>query len=361
MKTILFYNLASADSDRKGLPFIQAARELGLKVIVATHSNNTKMLCGDINEVVPLEKIHRLRELIIEHKVDLTMTVNSRLTPIVAQLNKNCPISNFSEVAALTLNHKDRCANFIENSDLKAPRHWVIKSDSDWLQIPAGLPVILKPSFSTGAIDTRRFNSSDELRKTLLSGIWSDSLGKQLSLSDFYMINQKTEYFGHFLVQEYIPYQKQIGMELLVVNGELKLVHSAEILTASPTLVSAYAHIGPVDIPQKILEDFQKVITLLQIKNCHLTPDFLVDQQGQWFLIDVNLNPGGEGLLNAIQARGLNYPSESLKAFLGLAYNLTTSSLYSASFAKPTFNLNTEFQLKTALTFAELYELIAEC
>lgn len=358
-KTLLLYNLASADSDRKGLPFIEAARSLGFKTIVTTHSADTRMLCGDLNEVVPLENLKRLHELVAEHHVDFTMTVNSRLTPLVAEVNRKCRIPSFTKDAAVILNNKDRCAEFITQAGFRAPRHWIARAESDWELLPSDLEVILKPSFSTGAVDTLRFKTPQALREKLQTeGLWCQSLNQQIGLNDFYRINDQGEYFGRFLIQEYIPYKKQIGMELLVCQGKLHLVHSAQILTAAPDFISAYAHVGPVEIPDSIFQSFQKLVNLLQIKNCHLTPDFLIDSKDNWYLIDANLNLGGEGLIQAIQARGLNYPLESLKAFWGLDYNLSTNALFSASHAFPSFDGAKDFKVSTAPSFEALKTIL---
>ena len=85
-----------------------------------------------------------------------------------------------------------------------------------------------------------------------------------------------------------------------------------------------------------------------------MTPDFLVDDKGQWYLIDANLNIGGEGLIEAIQARGLNYPEESLKAFFARPFSLETNAKFTASFAKPTFGPKTKTEISLADTFEEL-------
>jgi biotin carboxylase len=362
-QTILFYNLANADSDRKGLPFIRAAREMGLKVIVICHTSDTKMLCGDINDVVPIENPERIRELILKHGVDFAMTVNSRLTPIVAGASQGCSISNYSKESAIVLNSKDLCAEVIQSAGLQAPRHWIIKSEADWKDIPAGLPLILKPTFSTGAIDTVRFSSAEDFKNKIeAGGMWCEGLKRKITLDDFYKLNSRGTYFGRFLLQEHIPYRKQIGMELLIVGGKLHLVHSAEILTAPPELICAYAHVGPVPIPSAVLnlvlDKMQNLVTKLQLKNCHLTPDFLIDEKNEWYLIDANLNMGGEGLADAVAARGLNYPLESLKAFVGQPFSLETNQNFSASYAKPVFSSGAEIKIASSKSFDDLNKTI---
>ena len=198
-KTVMFYNLASADSDRKGLPFILAAKKMGLKTVVATHSSDTKMLCGDVIEVVPFTDFGRLQELVKNNAVSFVMTVNSRLTPLVAELNRNCTISNSSPLAATTLNYKDRCAEFIRSCGPQAPRHWLVRSQDDWKLIPENVPIILKPTFSTGAIDTIRFDSGAAFKDAISTqGLWRTALNRHISLEDFYSINTKGESFQKY-------------------------------------------------------------------------------------------------------------------------------------------------------------------
>ena len=356
-KTVMFYNLASADSDRKGLPFILAAKKLGLKTIVATHSSDTNMLCGDVNEIVPFTDFARLQELIRDNAVNFLMTVNSRLTPLVAELSKDCTIFNFSPFAATTLNYKDRCAEFIRTCGLPAPRHWLVRSLDDWGLLPQDVPLILKPTFSTGAIDTIRFESGAAFKDTISKqGLWCTALNRNITLDDFYSVNTKGEYFGRFILQEHINYVRQVGMEVLIVNGIFHLVHGAEILTLAPDHIKAYAHLGPVEIPDFVLTPFKNMVAKLSLQNCHMTPDFLIDKNGKWFLIDANLNIGGEGLIDAIRARDLNYPEESLKAFFGLPYSLRTNAKYSGSVTKPAFSAEAKIEVISADTFERLLQ-----
>lgn len=358
-KTVLFYNLASPDSDRKGLPFIHAAKRLGLKTLVAAHSADTQMLCGDINEVVPYTDFTRLKELVSAHRVDFVMTVNSRLTPLIAELNKNCSISNFTPMAAKVLSHKDLCSEVIGTCGLQAPRHWLIQKESDWSSVPEDLPIILKPTFSTGAIDTVRFNSTaDFYKKISAEGLWCTGLNRNIRIEDFYSINTRGEYFGRFILQEHINYVRQVGMEVLIVKGDLHLVHGAEILTSEPDRIKAYAHLGPVEIPEAVLKAFKNLVAKLNLSNCNMTPDFLVDEVGRWFLIDANLNIGGEGLIDAIQERGLNYPEESLKAFLGMPYSLKIGPNFSGSFTKPEFSATAKIEVVSADSFEQLRKII---
>lgn len=341
----LLLSLASPDSNRKGLPFIRAAQSLGCEVISVTHDKNSELLCGDINEVVRLGELSRVRDLLRKHRVDFAMTVNSRLTPLLAHEIEasGCPlIPIYSENAAATMAYKDRCARFLNSVGLNAVEHWIPTQASDWSEIPDDIALILKPTFSTGAIDTLAFPDRATLQAALGVGLRSETLGALVHLEQFHKINADGCMFDRWMIQRKIHYKRQIGLEIVVANGVTTVVHAGEILTDPDHGIAAYAHVGPIpmndDIGIDIISGIKRFISSLGLTNCNMTPDILVDHENKWYLIDANLNVGGEGLLDVVRARGVDYPLESLKAFFGQPHSFETTSIFAASFSKTVFS-----------------------
>ncbi len=343
---LFIWALSSSSSIEKHTPFLKACRELNIKSVLVSHESNDELLCADENYVVPLHDWQALKQIAHQSKPTLVMTQNCRLTPFLATLAKELGINLYSKEAAEILAYKDRWHRFLEQMNLPSPKTILPTQESDFSsQLWGRTPVVLKPSFSTGAVNTFVFENIDELYSSLIQGtLLNENSGQPLQLANLLKQNQDYDEQGGFIVQEYLIHQWQLGIEIFIHQGQVKLIHSAEILV-NESGCEAYAHLGPVPIPRQLEKIFQDIADRIGLYNCHLSPDILIDKDGKPYILDVNLNVGAEGLMQAIQSRGLDYCKESLKTLLGFSANWTCEEVATVSYSLPSFKKNPQFQI----------------
>jgi len=335
---IFFWALSSPSSIEKHIPFIQAARKLNLTSVLVSHEPNEQLLCADENHVIPLHDWQALHSLAKEAQPILVMTQNCRLTPFLAPLALDLGIKCYTKNAAQILAYKDRWHHFLEQKGIPSPKTILPLQEFDFTgKIGGENPVVLKPSFSTGSVNTFVFENIHDLLLSLQNNsVLNENTQEPISLSEIFAKNRANNDQGGYLVQEYVPFQWQLGVEVFILNGQVNLIHPAEILI-DESGYKAYAHLGPIPIPPIIKDWFQDIALQLGLFNCHLSPDILIGTDGNPYIIDVNLNIGGEGLIEAVKSRGLDYANESLKSMLGLKANWDCQKVAVVNYALPSF------------------------
>ena len=354
---VMFFALASTESELKTRPFIEAARRIGADTFVLTHAPWPGLEIGDRNRCMSQQGVEEFFAIAREVQPDFIFTANSRLTPSVGVACEMLGLAVYSPMAARTLTHKDLWYQYLERKGFRSPRTLIPMSASEILNNDLSeKKVIVKPTFSTGAQSTHVFASGAEFVARLrVQGFHCDALDRAISEEEFFEFNRKGGHFlGKFLVQEFIE-GIQIGVETAIVGGRAHLVHAAEILTLGPDQIEAYAHIGPVPIPQGVQEILQAAARDLGLHNCLLSPDVIVTESGETVILETNLNPGGEGLIDCVRLRGLDYPLQAMSGFLGLKFDFSASEIVCTSFAEPSFKrgLRREIAVETDARFPD--------
>lgn len=345
---VLFLALPSLESELKTKPFVLAAKNLGMQTAVASFAQRPALLCGEQNFILNPNDLAAPARLVDELAPDFIFSANSRLAPLVAKLASSQSIKMYSERGARCLNHKDEWYEYLAHKGYASPKT-IVPSDLSSIQAPAFWEkrIVIKPSFSTGALNTRVFPSGKAFVEFVdQQGFFCENLQRPLTLAEIFNFNRVGGHLlGKFLLQECIT-APQIGIEILVVRGKAHFLHAAEILTVAPEHVHSYAHLGPIPLIRKVCDLLESIVADLELWNCHLSPDILLPSDGsEPIILEMNLNPGGEGLLDCLLARGVDYAKTSLQAFMGLPYSLDLKDLAVVSEALPSFKEGRQRQI----------------
>ncbi|MBS6764917.1 MAG: ATP-grasp domain-containing protein [Clostridium sp.] len=206
--------------------------------------------------------------------------------------------------------NKDRFRNFLKENDFCTPEargySTICAGVAD---ITAGrfkMPVIVKPVDSSGSKGVSRIDSWEEVKEKLEYAM-SYSRSKRI------------------IVEEYVEkYGYQIAGDGLSIDGKLVFRYFAND-HFNPKCVNPYVPISasfPYNMPEwvqdKIHEEIQRLLTLLNMKTCTYNFDMRIDENYNVYLMEVAPRDGGNYIPQIIKyATGVDLVECSVKAAMG--------------------------------------------
>lgn len=168
------------------------------------------------------------------------------------------------------------------------------------------MPVIVKPVDSSGSKGVGRIDSLDDIREKL-SYAMSYSRGKRIIVEEF------VEKFGY-----------QIAGDGLSVDGKLVFRCFAndhfnpECINPFVPVSASFPYNMPDEVQNKIHNEIQRLLTLLNMKTCTYNFDMRIDRDYQVYLMEVAPRDGGNYIPQIIRfATGIDLVECSVRAAMG--------------------------------------------
>lgn len=168
------------------------------------------------------------------------------------------------------------------------------------------LPVMIKPVDSSGSRGVSKIDSIDQLEEKVKSAL-------EFSIS------------RRFIIEEYIEnYGPHIGGDGFSVNGKLVFrcfsneYFNKECLNPFVPIIATWPYIMSKEIQEKIHNEIQRVLELLNLKTGAYNFDIRIDKHKNVYLIEIAPRNGGDRNPEAIQyATGVDLIEYTIKAALG--------------------------------------------
>ena len=292
------------------VPAIKKARELGYYVIVCD-------ILGDVpgeqyaQEFYKISTSDKLAVLKLSEALQIDGIVcygadsGAQTAAYVAEA-LNLPSNPFKAVEILT--NKDLFREFQREHGFHVPKakgyYSYEEAKKDFHQF--NLPVMIKPVDSSGSRGISMIDSIDLL---------AEKVEVALNFSKV----------KRFIIEEYIEnYGPHIGGEGFAVNGQLVFrCFSNEQFSTNQrnpfiSIMASWPYIMPNRIHQKIHQEIQKLLTLLDFKTGALNFDIRIDKDETVYLIEIAPRNGGGCNSKIVQyATGIDLVEYTIKASLG--------------------------------------------
>ena len=225
----------------------------------------------------------------------------------VAYVAEQLGLPSFSFKSVEILSNKDKFRSFLEKSNFNTPKSkgysTIKEAFADFYSFK--MPVMIKPVDSSGSRGVSKIDSID-----LLSEKVEDALCFSRA--------------KRFIIEEYIESQGyQIGGDCFIVNGKLTFsrlvnVHfeTTSINPLHPTGVSWPCN-WPKHMQDKIHDEIQRLINLLNLKNGALIFEVRLNPNGDIYIIDIGAQ--NHGIITKIlkHAEGIDLAEYTIKAAFG--------------------------------------------
>lgn len=292
------------------VPAIKAAKEMGIYVIVTDYLEDNpgqhfahesyNVSTTDKEEVLALSK---------QLKIDGIVCYESEAAaPTAAYVAEklDLPSNPYKSVEILT--NKDLFKEFLKENNFNVPRakgyHSLEDAISDFNNFK--MPVMIKPVDSSGSRGVSKIDSINHLQ---------EKVDYALSFSR----NKR------FIIEEYIEKDGyQVGGDGFSVNGKLVFrCFSNEHFPAKP--VNPFVPVGssfpcnkPDHIQEKIHNEIQRVLDLLNMQTGAYNFDILIDSEENVYLLEIAARNGGDWIPQVVKyATGIDMVKYTIKAALG--------------------------------------------
>ena len=301
-KKLLILNGAHSD-----IPLIKAGKTLGFYVITA--GNRPEMVghkYADAHVNVDFSDYEAVAEIARELKIDAVCACCNDFGAITAAYvaeQLGLPGHDPFETT-LTLHHKDRFKEFAKKHNLRTPRAESFDNEQAAIDYALSLeyPIIVKPIDLTGGKGVNKAFSNEEKIEAVKIA-YNTSPHKRIVVERF--ITGTYHSFSTFFVDKKTRY----------------CFSNNEFSHASPYLISTSGgpatnidRIGPI-----LVEESEKVARLLNMVDGKLHMQYVVDEKGEPFIIEMSRRCSGDMFhLPVSKALGINTPEWIVKAECGM-------------------------------------------
>ncbi|MFY0741958.1 ATP-grasp domain-containing protein [Solibacillus silvestris] len=292
------------------VPAIKKARDLGHYVISCDYleDNPGHQFAHEYYNVSTTDK-EAVLELAQNLKVDgIVCYVADSGAPTVAYVAEKLGLPSYPSKSIEILTNKDKFRQFQMENGFNIPRARGYSSceeaEVDFHNF--NMPVMIKPVDSSGSKGISKIDTID-LLKEKASHALEFSKAKR------------------FLIEEYIEnYGPHVGGDGFCVNGQLVFrcfsneKFSNNRLNPFVSILATWPYVMPERIQNKIHDEIQRVISLLNMQTGAINFDIRVDEEENVYIIEMAPRNGGDWNSHAIEyATGVDLVEYTIKAALG--------------------------------------------
>lgn len=271
----------------------KAAKRLGYYVISVDYlpDNPAHKFADEYHNVSTIDKDAILKlamELEIDGIVSYASDVSAPTAAYVAE-KMGLPTNPYESVLKLT--RKDFIRPFMEENSFNVPKG---KGFTDYSEafnffISIKKPAMVKPVDASGSKGVVKVFEDDEFESAFNTAM-NYSISKNIIVEEFI---QRDGY--------------QIAGDGFLVNGELKFAglmneHFDRLCNPLVPIGESYPSVLQEDLKEKARAEIQRLMNLLGMKNGALNLDFIVDKNGDVYILEIGPRNGGNLITDAIQA-----------------------------------------------------------
>lgn len=295
------------------IPAIKKAKEMGHYVITCDNlKNNLGHQYADEHHDISYTDREGVFALAKKLKIDgISCFATDAAATTVAYVAEKLGIPSNPYKSVEIISNKEKFRKFLKVHHFSVPKtkayhsYEEIKSDFHNLD----LPVMIKPVDSSASRGVAKIESYEMLQKKVEQAL-NHSMEKR------------------FVIEEYIVKQSyQITGDIFYVNGKIafRTFANSHFLNPSIKPVNPFVPIGPSwpsifpdDVQDKIHNEIQRLIELLDLKTGALNFDIQIDRKGNIYFLDMGARNGGNLIPTVTKyATGVDMIEYTIKAALG--------------------------------------------
>lgn len=287
-----------------------AAKELGHYVISVDYlpDNPAHKIADEYHNISTVDKeavLQLAQELQIDGIVSYASDVSAPTAAYVAE-KMGLPTNPYESVVLLT--HKDLFRPFLVKHGFKSPKSRGFDNFEEALDFfrSLGKPAMVKPSDSNGSKGATRV---DDER------CFKDAFEKAMSFS-----RQKIIIVEEFLIRS----GHQIAGDGFIVDGELVFTgfmseHFDKMCNPLVPIGESYPSYLSDELKAKAKSEINRLMKLLNMKFGAINMDFIIDENGDVYIIEIGPRNGGNLITDIIrEASGIDLAKCTIQAALGL-------------------------------------------
>lgn len=271
----------------------KAAKELGCHVVSVDYlPNNPAHKYADEYHNVSTTDREAVLELAKELQIDGIVSYASDVSaPTAAYVAEKMGLPGNPLQAVEILTHKDRMREFMEEHGFRTPKGKAFACYEDAWDFMQGIkkPVMVKPVDASGSKGVSKIYRAAELEDA-----W----------------RQAWEYTrcGRVVVEEYIERKGyQIAGDAFLINGKVAFAglmneHFDCLCNPLVPIGESYPSNLPEEFQEKALAEIQRLLSLLGMKNGAVNLDFIVDREGDVYILEIGPRNGGNLITDALKA-----------------------------------------------------------
>lgn len=288
----------------------KAAKELGHYVISVDYlpENPAHKLADEYYNVSTVDKeavLALAQKLNIDGIVSYASDVSAPTAAYVAE-EMGLPTNPYESVMILT--HKDLFRPFLVKNGFKSPesKGFANKDEAYEFFQTIKKPVMIKPSDSNGSKGATKVESEAD---------FASAFEKAMSFS-----RQKIVIVEEFLLRE----GHQIAGDAFIMDGELVFAgfmseHFDHLCNPLVPIGESYPSYLSDELKKKAWEEINRLMKLLNMRFGAINMDFIVDKNGDVYIIEIGPRNGGNLITDAIrEASGIDLAKCTVQAALGL-------------------------------------------
>lgn len=273
----------------------KAAKDLGYYVISVDYlpDNPAHQFADEYHNVSTTDReavLKLAQELKIDGIVSYASDVSAPTAAYVAE-KMGLPTNPLRAVEILT--HKDSMRKFMEENGFSIPRGAGFEEYEAAYQFFESIkkPAMVKPVDASGSKGVCKIFSNSEFE-----GAWNEA--------------KKYSRCGKIIVEEFIQRAgHQIAGDAFLVDGKIVFAglmneHFDRLCNPLVPIGESYPTMLSADLQSKALVEIQRLVSLLGMKMGALNLDFIVDQTGEVYILEIGPRNGGNLITDAIRASG---------------------------------------------------------
>lgn len=274
---------------------IKAAKELGYYVITVDYlpDNPGHKFADEYHNVSTTDReavLKLARELQIDGIVSYASDVSAPTAAYVAE-KLGLPTNPLHSVEILT--HKDLMRKFMEENGFSIPKGAGFEDYQSGFEFFKSIkkPAMVKPVDASGSKGVSKICEDMEFKAA-----WEDA--------------KRYSRCGKIIVEEFIQRNGyQIAGDAFVIDGKIAFAglmneHFDRLCNPLVPIGESYPSILSVDLQNKALVEIQRLVSLLGMKMGAMNLDFIVDQTGEVYILEIGPRNGGNLITDAIRASG---------------------------------------------------------
>lgn len=288
---------------------VKAAKRLGYYVIDVDYlpNNPAHKYADEYHNISTLDK-EKVLELAEKLKIDGIISYASDVSaPTAAYVAEKMglPANPYQSVYMMT--RKDLFHPFLKENGFYIPKSQKVKSEKDIIEFmeQTNKPIMLKPVNSSGSKGVSKIEEKAQIKKAF-------QYATEYARGEVLVVEE-------FIQREYY----QIAGDAFIVNGEIAYFGIAN--EHFNKLCNPLVPIGesfPADLDnvkkERAKKEIQRAVDLLGLKNGAINLDFMFDQDGNIFIIELGPRNGGNLITDAIKVAGnVDLAEYTVKAALG--------------------------------------------
>ena len=291
----------------------KAAKELGHYVISVDYlpDNPAHKLADEYHNVSTVDKeavLKLAQELKIDGIVSYASDVSAPTAAYVAE-KMGLPTNPYESVMILT--HKDLFRPFIVEHGFNSPKSKGFSDKNEAFEFfcSLGKPAMVKPSDSNGSKGACRVDDKSQ---------FDAAFEKAMSFS-----RQKIVIVEEFLIRD----GHQIAGDGFIVDGELVFTgfmseHFDKLCNPLVPIGESYPSYISDELKVKAKAEINRLMKLLDMKFGAINMDFIIDGNGDVYIIEIGPRNGGNLITDVIrEASGIDLAKCTIQAALGLDYD----------------------------------------